>query len=75
MAQIHGKSGAALLSFIIAASLGLIFIVGFMAPQITTFFDTDTSNWDAGSVALWGVVIIAIIAGVVIVILKQTGIL
>jgi len=69
----HG--GKALLSFIIAVSIGLIFVVGFLAPQITTFFDTDTTGWDAGSVALWGVIIVSVIAGVVIVILKQSGIL
>jgi len=75
MGQIaHGKASH-LLEFIIAISLGLIFITAFMVPQITAFFGTDTSTWDDGSVALFGVIIIAVLAGVVIVILKNAGIL
>lgn len=76
MARQMGTGKAShLLEFIIAISLGLIFITAFMAPQVTAFFDTDTTGWDDGSVALWGVVIIAVLAGIVIVILKNAGIL
>jgi len=75
MAQMRSGSASHILGFIIAVSLGLIFIVGFMAPQITNFFATDTATWDDGSVALWSVVVISVIAGVVIVVLKSSGIL
>ena len=47
-----------------------------MAPQITNFYTTDPTDWtDPAALALWAVIIIAVIAGVVIVILKESKIL
>lgn len=57
-----------------ALSIGLIFSVGigvyFLSALIpgalNNFFGANTTDWDAGTVALWGLIPLAIIAGIVL---------
>lgn len=58
---------------IFALTLGLIFAVNVLAPQITGVFDTNTTGWDAGTAALWVVIAVVIVAGLLYLFLRPTG--
>lgn len=64
-----------ILGAIFALTLGAIFLVNLLAPQISGIFDTNTTGWDAGTVALYGTLAIIIIAAVAILFLKPTGVI
>lgn len=59
---------------IFAITLGVIFAVNLLAPQITGIFDTNTTGWDAGTAALWLVLGIVIVATLLYLFLKPAGI-
>lgn len=73
----RGEAGG-ILGLIIVVSIGLIFIVNILQPQITNFYNTTLhpqTGWDASVKALWTVIIIAIVIGIVVAILKKMGVL
>jgi hypothetical protein len=59
---------------IFAITLGVIFAVNLLAPQITGIFDTNTTGWDAGTAALWVVIGIVVVASLLYLFLKPSGI-
>lgn len=59
---------------IFALTLGVIFAVNVLAPQITGVFNTNTSGWDSGTAALWLVIGVVIVASLLYLFLKPSGI-
>lgn len=61
----------------VAAMVGLaigIYVLAALIPgAITSLFGADTSSWDASTVALWAVVPIIVIAGILLVVLPRGG--
>lgn len=57
-----------------AITLGIIFAVNLVAPQITGIFDTNTTGWDVGTAALWAVIGIVVVAVIVFIFLRAGGI-
>jgi hypothetical protein len=54
--------------------LGAVF-VGALAPTaVTAIMDANTTGWDAAPLALWGIVAICVVAGFIILILKEAGV-
>lgn len=41
--------------------IGVYFLAAILPAAITTFFNADTSGWDAGTAALWAIIPLAII--------------
>lgn len=60
---------------IFALTLGVIFTVNLLAPQITGIFEANTTGWDTGTAALWAVLGIIVVAAIAILFLKITGII
>lgn len=59
---------------IFAITLGVIFAVNLLAPQITGIFDANTTGWDTGTAALWSVIAIVVVAGLLYLFLRPSGI-
>lgn len=55
---------------VMAIGLGIIFLAAVLPVAFNTFFTADTSSWDAGTVALWAIIPLAVIA---LVIYNYTG--
>ena len=54
---------ASMIAGIIMLSIGVVVLAGVF---ITTVKDTCTTGWSAGEVALWGTLVVAGIAGLVV---------
>lgn len=72
-AMLGQYSAKQVIGAIFALTLGLIFAVNVLAPQITGVFDTNTTGWDAGTAALWVVIAVVIVAGLLYLFLRPTG--
>lgn len=52
---------------IFVLGVGLYFLSAILPGAITNIFSANTTTWDAGSVALWAIIPLAVIAAVVLV--------
>lgn len=73
MSSMSSFSSKQVIGAIFAITLGVIFAVNLLAPQITGIFDTNTTGWDAGTAALWVVIAIVVVAGLLYMFLRPTG--
>ena len=64
------KKGMSMIEGVIALTIFIIVVASVLIPQIVT---TNTSAWDAGSVALWGSLTVIVIAGVMLVVYRTTS--
>lgn len=69
-----GFNAKQIIGAIFAITLGIIFAVNLLAPQITGIFDTNTTGWDVGTAALWAVLGIVVVAVIVFIFLRAGGI-
>jgi len=46
---------------IIGIALGLYVLAAVLPSALNAFFDADTTGWDAGTVALWGLIPLLVI--------------
>jgi hypothetical protein len=74
MAMAGGFNAKQIIGAIFAITLGIIFAVNLLAPQITGIFDTNTTGWDVGTAALWAVLGIVVVAVIVFIFLRAGGI-
>lgn len=74
MSAIGNFNAKAIIGALFAITLGIIFAVNLVAPQITGIFDTNTTGWDVGTAALWAVLAIVIVAVIVFMFLRVGGI-
>lgn len=58
---------------IFSIGLGVIFAAAVLPIALNTFFSTNTTAWDAGTVALWGIVPLGVIAVVVFAFMPRGG--
>ncbi len=72
--MLGGFNARQVVGAIFAITIGVIFAVNLLAPQITGIFDTNTTGWDAGTASLWLVLAIVIVAGLLYIFLRPTGI-
>ncbi len=63
-----------MLGKLIGLVIGCVFIGALAATAVTAITDANTTGWGASSIALWAVVPIAVVAGLVILVLKEAGI-
>lgn len=69
-----GFNAKAVIGALFAITLGIIFTVNLVAPQITGIFDTNTTGWDVGTAALYAVLGIVVVAVVVYLFLRMGGV-
>lgn len=74
MSQLSGFNAKAIIGALFAITLGIIFAVNLVAPQITGIFNTNTTDWDLGTAALWAVLGIVVVAVIVFMFLRVGGI-
>lgn len=74
MSALTSMNARQVVGAIFAITLGVIFAVNLLAPQITGIFDTNTTGWDAGTAALWVVIGIVVVASLLYLFLKPSGI-
>lgn len=74
MSMVAGLNAKAIIGAMFAITLGIIFAVNLVAPQITGIFDTNTTGWDVGTAALWAVIGIVVVAVIVFIFLRAGGI-
>lgn len=60
-------------SSIFAFALGIYFVAVLIPKALDTFFNQSTTGWDSSSVALWGLIPLAIIGAVVFIFIKGFG--
>jgi len=75
MSSMGGFNARQVVGAIFAITLGVIFAVNLLAPQITGIFDTNTTGWDVGTAALWAVIGIVVVAGLLYLFLRPSGII
>jgi len=62
-----------MLGKLIGLVLGAVFL-GALAPTAITALNVSTTGWGAGPIALWGILTIVVVVGVVYLILREVGI-
>ena len=72
--MISSLNAKQIIGAIFAITLGIIFAVNLLAPQITGIFDVNTTGWDVGTAALWAVLGIVVVAVIVFIFLRAGGI-
>jgi len=63
-----------MLGKLVSLVLGAVFIGALAGTAVTAIVNVNTSGWGAPSIALWGVVGICVVAGIIYMILKEVGI-
>jgi hypothetical protein len=63
-----------MLGKLIGLVLGAVFVGALAGTAVTAVVNVNTSGWGAPSIALWGVVAICIVAGIIYMVLKEAGI-
>lgn len=58
---------------ILALGIGIYFLSAVIPGALTNFFGADTSGWDSGTVALWALIPLAIVAVLVMVFVPRSG--
>jgi len=61
------KGFTAIITTFVGLTIAIVLVTSVVLPQV---FNANTSGWDAASVAMWGIVPIVIIAGVILYILR-----
>jgi len=54
------------IGLIFSIGIGVYFLSALIPGALNNFFGANTTDWDAGTVALWGLIPLAIIAGIVL---------
>lgn len=72
--MLSNMNAKAVIGAIFAITLGLIFSVNLLAPQITGIFTVNVTEWDVGTAALWAVLGIVVVAVIVFLFLRVGGI-
>jgi TRAP-type mannitol/chloroaromatic compound transport system permease small subunit len=57
----------------ILLAVGIIVLAAVVPAAITSFFAADTSGWDAGTVALWTVIPLVIVAVLLLSFFRGSG--
>lgn len=55
---------------VMTVALSIIFVAALIPTAFSQFFSADTSGWDAGTVALWAIIPLAVLA---LIVLKYVG--
>ena len=63
-----------MLGKLIGLVLGAVFIGALAGTAVTAIVDVNTSGWGAPGIALWGVMGIVVIAGLIYMVLREVGI-
>lgn len=58
---------------VFAIAIGIYFLAALLPDALSNFFSTDTTGWDAGSAALWGLIPLAIIGVLVYAYMPRGG--
>jgi hypothetical protein len=53
-------------STIVTMAIGIIVLAALVPTALETLFDVDTTNWSAGARAIWDVLPIVILAGLLV---------
>lgn len=64
------KKGQGMIEGVIMLTIFIIVTANVLLPRI---FATNTSTWDAGTVALWGTLGIIVVAGILLVVYRVTS--
>lgn len=72
--MLSNMNARAVIGAIFAITLGVIFAVNLLAPQITGIFTVNVTEWDVGTAALWAVLGIVVVAVIVFLFLRVGGI-
>lgn len=54
-------------------AISIYFLAALLPSALNTFFNTDTTGWDTGTVALWLLIPLAIVAGVALIFVPKGG--
>jgi hypothetical protein len=63
-----------MLGKLIGLVLGAVFIGALAGTAVTAITNVNTSGWGAPGIALWGVMGICVVAGLIYMVLKEAGI-
>lgn len=58
---------------IMVLGIGLYFLSAILPGALDNFFTANTTAWDTSTIALWGLIPLAVIAGVVLVFVPRAG--
>lgn len=58
---------------IMALGIGVYFLSAVMPGALGNFFGADTTGWDTSTIALWGLIPLAIVAGIVLTFVPRGG--
>lgn len=64
----------AVIGGLIVFSIAIFVAAAILPGAIDSVFDANTTGWDAGTVALWTIVPLVVVAGVLLMILRMTGV-
>jgi len=58
-----------------ALALGVIFAAQLVAPQVSSIFDANTTGWDTGTAAIWPITGLVVVAAIIVLFLRPTGLI